>query len=101
MSQDVRSRRELEMQWQTRLEQAARRRGMATVRYLKVIEEYDQPTPSSDGQVAILRAIREAKAACMEHMRVLRIFADLKSVGRLPENQGRRLSLKAEVLPLL
>src|SRR5262245_1755616 len=77
MSQDARSRRELETLWQTRLEQAARRRGMATLRYLRVIEEYDQPAVSSAGQVAILRAIGEAKAACMEHMRVLRIFADL------------------------
>jgi len=100
MSHEARSRRELEMLWQTRLELAARRRGMATVRYLQVIEEYDQPTPSSDGQVAILRAIREAKAACMEHMRVLRIFADLKTLGRLPVNQGQRLSLSSELVLL-
>jgi hypothetical protein len=82
--------RELEMLWQTRLEQAARRHGMATVQYLRVVDEYDQPALSSDGQVAILRAIREADAARAEHMRVLRIFTDLKTGGRLPEKSDRR-----------
>jgi hypothetical protein len=39
MIQSDQSRRELEILWQTRLEQAARRHGMANVRYVKAIEE--------------------------------------------------------------
>ena len=102
MSQSAGSHSELEMLWQARLEQAARRHGMANVRYFKVIEEYYQPTTtSSDGQVAILRAIQEADAARVDHMRVLRIFTDLMTFGKLPENESRARSDKRISSPFL
>jgi hypothetical protein len=76
------------MLWQTRLEQAAKRLGMATVRCLRVVEEHDQPTPSLAGQTAILRAIRETDTARAEHMRILRNFLDL--YGPSASSQGMK-----------
>ena len=99
MSQCDRSRKELEMRWQARLEQAAKRHGMATVRCLEVIEQHDQPSPSSDRLAVILRAIRKANAARVEHMRVLGIFEDIITLGRLPKNRAE--SSVVPILPLL
>ena len=73
------------MLWQARLEQAAKRHGMATVRCLRVVEEHGQPAPSSDGQVAILRAIREADTARAEHMRTLQMFLDFMTPRQVPK----------------
>ena len=87
MTRGSRSQRETEMLWQTRLEQAAKRHGEATVRCLRVLDEHDHLPPSSDGQVAILRAIRDADSARMEHMRVLGLFLDVISPSRLPQNR--------------
>jgi hypothetical protein len=92
-------RKKLEMQWQTRLEQAARRHGMATVRCLRIMERYDQPSRSAECMAVILRAIRKANAARVEHMRVLGIFADIMSLGRLPRNRTEGSAVP--ILPLL
>ena len=98
MSQAGRFRRELEMLWQTRLEQAAKRHGMAAVRCLRVMEEYG-PSCSFDGQAAILRAIRQADAARLEHSRVLGIFADLLAIGKLSKSRANGLVVIPQLAP--
>ena len=87
MTRGSRSQREIEMLWQTRLEQAAKRHGEATLRCLRVLDEHDHLPPSSDGRVAILRAIRDANSAREEHMRVLGVFLDAITPSRLPKNR--------------
>jgi hypothetical protein len=75
----------LEDIWRLRLEQAAERYHAAQANCAMVLDEFKK------GLTVSLEAVMEARikesAALQEHIRILRIFSDLKIHGKIPTEE--------------
>ena len=80
------TRLEIEDLWRSRVETARARCNAASAQFNNVIEEFQKGVYAMpDGGLAISVARREESAAREEYMRVLRIFTDLLTKSKLPE----------------
>jgi hypothetical protein len=79
---------DLREKWRTRLEQARARHLEASAEFRDVVWKVNSgSTPVADGSHSVLVARMRENAAQNEFMRVLRIFTDLVTEGKLPEGE--------------
>ena len=79
-------RKAMESLWRQRLNQAREHLGFARERNKEVHREFLlREIPSPDGEFHRLQAVRAENVALRNYLRVLRVFTDLVTSGKIPD----------------